>query len=177
MGAQAFKEYAETQDKAFDRAVGDVQNAIKKAKSSFQTAGEAVKEIAQHNGHSIPSFMDCWKAVTAEADGKKAIRQAQFQGFMSIIGSTFENVTSKIGYGANSFSTDVRDIAGDMTKTNGVANLAKGAVAGVATLGVADYLQNSADEAADKTMVLEDASDKAAEGQEQAQTGDIEMDV
>ena len=159
MAETSFKNYAANQDSAFNKAVDGVQQTIKKAKEAFQTAGEAVKEIAQHNGHSIPSFMDCWKAVCAEADGKKAIRAAQFQGFISTIGATFSNVTSKVGYGFSSVGSDIKDIVTE-AKTDGLGTGMKVATAGAVGVGIYDYLSNK-DDKDDKNTQQAGAGDQS----------------
>lgn len=159
----SFSEYAKNADDTYISSVKSLEDSIKKAKKEFQYSGDAVKDIAKQNGRQVPSFMDCWKAVCAEADGKRDIRKAEFKAFFTTLSTSVSNAASKGEYlgksavlGVKSAASDFKNIeASDVVKTG----LGLAGVAGVANYY--EYMKENGD--SDFSDIVDDVGSRIAD--------------
>ena len=141
----SFSEYAKSVDETYVSSVKALEDSIKKAKAEFQYAGDAVQDIAERNGRTIPSFTDCWEAVCAEADGKKDIRKAQFKAFATTMATCFNNTMDKFQYLGESAKANVKSTASEFKNTS-AADFVKTGVALATVAGVAAFHDHEKDD-------------------------------
>lgn len=133
-----FSEYAKSADETYISSIKALEDSIKKAKAEFQYSGDAVKDIAERNGRTIPSFSDCWKAVCAEADGKRDIRKAQFRAFTTTISTCFNNTVDKVSYLGDSLQSSAKATFSELKNTS-AADVVKTGIGLATVAGVAAY--------------------------------------